>query len=133
MMFGSPVFACLGGARITLDAARGIFGDAERFANDVIRWALNVKRDTRVSVLHLLGNCESLQLLTHKQCFRFFKGLENHPRAASGYVQQIQRCDAVDAAKWGVNTITWWPQVLSSYQNMQNTKPLYQEFRKRVV
>lgn len=60
LMFGSPLFACLGDASITLAASREVFCEAEKLASEVMRWALSLKRDTRISVMHLLGNCENV-------------------------------------------------------------------------
>ncbi len=42
------------------------FRDAEDFARELMRWALRAKCDVRNSVLYVLGNCESVQLLCHK-------------------------------------------------------------------
>ena len=65
------------------------FRDAEDLARELMRWALNAKCDVRNSVLYVLGNCTSVQLLCHKQCWRFFDNLENFPRAATETVHAI--------------------------------------------
>ena len=71
-------------------ASNRTFLELESFGRDLLRWALRSPMGTRNSLLYVLGNSESVQLLCHKQCWRFFRGLETHPRAASQLIQQIQ-------------------------------------------
>ncbi len=39
----------------------------------MIRWSIRCPRSVRSSVLYLLGNCPSVQLLALKRCTRFFR------------------------------------------------------------
>ena len=109
------------------------FKRVEDFARDVLRWATRARCDTRNSVLYVVGNCESAQLLCHKQCWRFFNSLQQHPRAASDVVLAIQKNTTVPAKHWGSSTIRWWPTVAQQYPAVVNTQPLYSAFRKAIV
>ena len=87
LLYGSPLFACLSDMGMTMQSSSSVFREAEDFARDLLRWAVHAHCDTRNSVLYVLGNGESIQLLCHKQCWRFFRSLEQHPRAASQFIR----------------------------------------------
>jgi hypothetical protein len=97
------------------------FREAEDAARGFLRWAVRATCDTRNSVLYVLGNSASVQLLCHKQCWRFFQGLDRHPRAATDMVRAIQANRTIPAEHWGGSTIRWWPQVAALYPRVAHT------------
>ena len=101
LLYGSPLFACLSEKGMTLTPTSLVFREAEVFMRKLIRWATSAEGDIRGSFLHVLGNCESVQLLTHKQCWRFFHGLANHPRAATEFITTIQENRTIPPEHWG--------------------------------
>ena len=133
LLFGAPLFACLSDMHMTMTASSSTFREAEDLARDLLRWALHAHCDTRNSVLYVLGNSESVQLLCHKQCWRFFRSLEQHPRAATEFIRQIQQNGTIPPEHWGASTIRWWPDVAAQYPQVANTQPLYRAFRKAVI
>lgn len=63
LMFGAPIYSCLSDRSLCMTASDRDFREAENLTREFLRWALRAKCDTRVSILHLISNCESLQLL----------------------------------------------------------------------
>ena len=110
-----------------------LFRDAERQVRTYIRWALRARYDIRSSALYVFSNCTTLQLLSQKQCWRFFGSLEQHPRAASDTVHAIQSNGTIPQEHWGASTIRWWPGVAARYPKVANTQPLYKAFRKLIM
>ena len=133
LMFGAPIYSCFSDRSMCMLASDREFRKAEDLTRDFIRWALRAKCDTRVSMLYLLSNCESLQLLCHKACWRFFRGLETYQRAATDTVHLIRSNRTIPPEHWGSNTIRWWPGVAEQYPKVANTQPLYKAFRLAVV
>lgn len=133
LLYGAPIFTCLSDRGMTFQPSSAAFKAAEEFIRECLRWALRVKGDVRSSLLHVVGNSESVQLLCHKQCWRFFVGLESHPRAATDIVRTIQQNGTVPPEHWGTNTIRWWPHVAAQYPQVPHTQPLYKAYRAAVM
>ncbi len=89
LLFGAPLFACLSNNSMVMTACSRVFRDVEDFGRDMLRWALRAPRGSRNSVLYVVSNSASVQLLCHKACWRFFHSLEQHPRAASATIRSI--------------------------------------------
>ena len=115
------MFACFSDVDMRVTASGAVFREIESFGREVTRWAIRAHGDTRNNMLYVLGNCESIQLLCHKQCWRFFRGLEQHPRAATTIVQAIQQNRTIPEEHWGPSTIRWWPEVAAQYPQVANT------------
>jgi hypothetical protein len=130
-MYGSVLFACLGNDLSTLTANCMVFKEAEIFVRKMLRWAMRTDVDTRCSFLYVVSNCVNVGVLSHKSCFRFFDSLEKYPRTATKFVKNIR--SLIDPSLLGQTTITWWPEVASLYGQLQNTKPIYNRFRKTVI
>jgi hypothetical protein len=93
----------------------------------MLRWALRLKRDTRLSLLYILANSPSLQLLGKKSCLRFFQSLESTPRFASEFVNKVHQ--RIEHRLLGTSPIIWWQKVAAQYTTLTNTKPLYRRFK----
>lgn len=80
LLFGSVVFGCLADYEISIanasHATCATWRTIEVFFRKMLRWALKCKRDIRNSVLYILADCTSVQLLVFKRCLRFFDKLK---------------------------------------------------------
>ena len=121
LLFAAPVYACLSDTSMRVNATGKAFREAEDAARGFLRWAVRATCDTRNSVLYILSNSASVQLLCHKQCWRFFQSVERHPRAVTHTIHAIQANRTIPAQHWGESTIRWWPQVMTQYRKVVNT------------
>lgn len=60
LLFGAPLYACLGNEDLVLEAQHMLFRDAERQVRTYIRWALRARYDIRSSALYVFSNCTTL-------------------------------------------------------------------------
>lgn len=127
LLYGSVIYACLGNVRTTLHANIELFESVEAFVRGMYRWALGQSRDLRGSFVYAMANQPSVQVLTQKACFRFFRSLSEHPRFATIFVQKM--VTAIDTDILGSSTLTWWDWVQSEFASPETTKPFYQQFR----
>ncbi len=127
LAYGSVVYAGLARVGLSLESGRNIFGSAEVFIRDMLRWAVGADRDMRSSMLYVISNSTTLQLLCQKHCFRFFRSLARWPRFATQFVERVSR--TIDIDLLGVSTLTWWGCVQEDYGQIQSTKPIYKKFR----
>ena len=63
LLYGCVIYACLSNVESTMDPMNGVFSKAEIFARKMLRWACNCEYDTRKSVLYLVSNQPTLQVL----------------------------------------------------------------------
>lgn len=122
------MYACLSNVETTLDQTNAVFSKAEIFARKMLRWIFNIEYDTRKSILYVISNQTTLQLLAQKAVYRFFKSLNDHPRFTTKFISKIRT--GIDPELLGTSTITWWDQVIFSVGKLENTKPLYKRFQR---
>ena len=60
LLFGAPIFACYSDVQMSMTASHRVFYDVEAFGRVMTRWALRAAKDTRNSILYIVGNCESV-------------------------------------------------------------------------
>ncbi len=60
LLYGAPIFACLSDRGMTFQPSTAAFKAAEEFIRECLRWALRVRGDVRSSLLHVVGNSESV-------------------------------------------------------------------------
>ena len=106
LLYGCIIYACLSNVKITLDQTNAVFSKAEIFARKMLRWVFNFPKDTRKSVLYVVSNQTTIQILAQKAVFRFFKSIEEHPRFITTFISKIR--SSIDPEFLGTSTITWW-------------------------
>ena len=72
LMFGCVIWACLSDISFSITGHTGLWLTVERQLRAMLRWALYLPRDTRCSLMHVLGHCPTLQALVFKRCLRYF-------------------------------------------------------------
>lgn len=93
----------------------------------MLRWVFDINYDTRKSIIYIISNQTTLQILAQKAVFRFFKHIQEHPRFVTTFIQKVRT--GIDPDLLGVSTITWWDQLTLSQGKLENTKPFYNRFR----
>ena len=63
----------------------------------------------RSSLLAVLSNCPTVQVLVYKRCHRYFRKVEDEPRFITHFVQAVR--SNVEDNLYGFNIISYWPQV----------------------
>ena len=63
LLYGCIIYACLSNVETTLDPTNAVFSKAEIFARKMIRWIFNVGKDTRKSILYVVSNQTTIQIL----------------------------------------------------------------------
>lgn len=128
LMFGCLVYACLSDLSLVLKPSHRIWVKAETLLRHMLRWALYAPVDIRVSFLYMASNCPTLQVLVWKRCYRYFKGLADHPRFVSRFGQAV--CSQIDSQHIGPSTFYYWGQVDDSFMgSLTGVKSIYQVFR----
>jgi hypothetical protein len=89
-----------------LDPTNVVFSKAEIFARKMLRWVFNVENDTRKSIMYVVSNQTTVQILAQKAVYRFFKSLEENPRFTTSFISKIRT--GIDPDLLGTSTITWW-------------------------
>ena len=60
LAFGSVMYSGLARVGLSLDSGRDIFGQAEVFIREMLRWAVGAEVDMRTSLLYVLTNSTTL-------------------------------------------------------------------------
>ena len=55
-MYGSVIYACLSNIEPVLEPTNVVFAQAEVLIRNMLRWALQVHIDTRISFLYVISN-----------------------------------------------------------------------------
>ncbi len=106
LLYGCIIYACLSNVEITLDQTNAVFSKAEIFARKMLRWVFNFPQDTRKSLIYVVSNQTTIQILAQKAVFRFFRSIEEHPRFITTFISKIR--SSIDPEFLGTSTITWW-------------------------
>ena len=90
-------------------AMRQLWYDAEVHLRAMLRWALRAEIDVRSSLLYLLGNCPTVQLLVLKRCLRYFRKLEGSQRFVHQFIDAVRT--NIDDTLLGTSVISFWPEL----------------------
>ena len=94
-------------------ATSAMWRAVEIFFRKMIRWALHCKRDIRTSLLYVLSDSPSVQLLTFKRCLRLFEKLDD-PNSEERFVGKIKKgildLPLHEKNLLGPNMFTFWPE-----------------------
>ena len=127
-MFGCIIYACLSDLSLVLQPSSRVWAKAETLIRQMLRWALYAPIDNIISFLYIASNCPSLQVLVWKRCYRYFKGLADHPRFVSRFGQAV--CSHIDSEHIGPSTFYHRGQVEDSFMgSLTGVKSIYQAFR----
>ena len=81
--------------------------------------------------MYVVSNQTTVQILAQKAVYRFFKSLEENPRFTTKFISKIRT--GIDPDLLGTSTITLWEQVIFAVGKLENTKPLYKNFKNCII
>ena len=90
MLFAVVVWGYLMPTVVTIRLPyNNVWNKIDLFMRKLIRWALYIKYDTRIELLHILANLPSAQTLALKRFIRYFNKLSDKPRHVSECFAQL--------------------------------------------
>ena len=74
-----------------------VWNKIDLFVRKLIRWALYIKLDTRIELLHIVANLPSAQILALKRFIRYFSKLSDKSRHVSECFDQLNQPSGIVA------------------------------------